>query len=293
MGNDLAKTAYIVQLANELYKWLPGSTPPYSKSYTFGDIAKEFGLVWKGGSKLPSIQDLLEQAEKRALLIKVVEKVIQEGLKYRSKGGEQVTVGEIETLNSIMNKLGYRLPSLEDKRFIDSLGVSSSSKVSVDRIKLSELATKYEQMKSNVDNQSRGYELQDLLVKIFELWKFKPRKPFRIVGEEIDGSFELDNEIYLLEARWRIKPSGSESLLTFYGKVLGKSEWSRGLFLSINGFTPEALEEIHKGKRINFIAMNGDELELVLYGKLDLSDLLRKKVRVSADEGKFFFDVKS
>ncbi len=82
MALDLARSKYINDLAGILYNWLPGSNPPFSRQYTFGETAAEFGLQWKGGSKLPAIQDLLEESEKQGVFPRVVFKIITEGLKY-------------------------------------------------------------------------------------------------------------------------------------------------------------------------------------------------------------------
>lgn len=138
----------------------PVSNPPFSTAYTFGDIAREYKLTWKVGSKLSAIQELLEQAEKSVVLVKVVTKVIQEGIKYRSKKGDRITTGEIETLISILAKLGYSIPELSDKRFLDSLSIQPSSRIRVDKVKLSDLNANFQIIESNPDSQGRGYELQ-------------------------------------------------------------------------------------------------------------------------------------
>jgi hypothetical protein len=38
-----------------------------------------------------------------------------------------------------------------------------------------------------------------------------PRGKFRLVGEQIDGSFKLDGQTYLVEAKWPGPPIGSAS----------------------------------------------------------------------------------
>ena len=289
MGIDLSKGKYMADLANSLYSWLPGSSSPFGKIYTFGDIAREYGLIWNEGSKLPALQNLLEQAESKSILPKVVLTVAVNGLKYRSKKNEPITMHEVETLNSIMMKLGYKIPELNDEKFLSSLSNSDLTKIQVDRVKLMELYTKYFQMKKNPDSQSRGYEFQSFLGDLFKLWKLNPRKAFRITGEEIDGSIEVDNEIYLLEARWRKNPANKNDLILFSTKVGNKSEWTRGIFVSVNGYDEEALHYHESHGKLNFIAVRGSEIEKMLSGEIDLIDLFRKKVRVSAEEKKFYF----
>ena len=66
-----------------------------------------------------------------------------------------------------------------------------------------------------------------------------PSRPrtFPCRPEAIDGSFDLDHEIYLVEAKWNAAPLPEAHLLTFHGKVTGKSRYSRGVFIALNGVT--------------------------------------------------------
>ena len=50
-------------------------------------------------------------------------------------------------------------------------------------------------------------------------------------GEQIDGSFELAGETYLLEAEWTTAMVGVADLRAFNAKVEDQASWSRGLFV--------------------------------------------------------------
>jgi hypothetical protein len=63
----------------------------------------------------------------------------------------------------------------------------------------------------------------------------------------------------------------------------------KGNFISINGFNEQALNYLTSNSILNFIAIRGGEIELILDGKVDLLDMLRKKVRVLAEEKRFYF----
>jgi hypothetical protein len=54
---------------------------------------------------------------------------------------------------------------------------------------------------------------------LFDKFGLQARDPFRLRGEQIDGSFLLGSEIYLLEGKWQNAPSGIGHLHTFHGKV--------------------------------------------------------------------------
>lgn len=84
--------------------------------------------------------------------------------------------------------------------------------------------------------QERGYALERLLTRLFELFDLDPKASFKVVGEQIDGAFSFDGTDYLLEARWRKEPSSGDALDHFSKKVERKLENTLGLFLAINGF---------------------------------------------------------
>ncbi len=116
------------------------------------------------------------------------------------------------------------------------------------------------------------------------------RASFRLVGEQIDGSFELTAETYLLEAKWTSPPIGVADLRAFNGKVEEKAAWSRGLFVSDSGFTPDGLQAFGRGKRV--VCIDGLDLYEMLDKSLSFADVMAKKVRRAAESGNPFVRVR-
>jgi hypothetical protein len=71
--------------------------------------------------------------------------------------------------------------------------------------------------------QAGGYAFESFLKTLFGKFQLEVRDPFPLRGEQIDGSFVLGNEIYLLEGKWQNVPSGVDHLHTFHGKVEQKA----------------------------------------------------------------------
>ncbi|WP_373077464.1 restriction endonuclease [Fusobacterium varium] len=135
--------------------------------------------------------------------------------------------------------------------------------------------------------QFRGFQFEKYLRKIFEVYDLEPRGSFKITGEQIDGSFILYNEVYLLEAKWTNKKINKGDLVIFNEKVSSKSGFTRGLFISFSGFSDEALTTFAHGRTINIVLMTVQELAIALSRKLDLTKVLAAKVRALAEEGDF------
>lgn len=136
---------------------------------------------------------------------------------------------------------------------------------------------------SAFEPQPRGYAFETWLRDAFDLFGLKAREPFRLRGEQIDGSFLLQGETYLIEAKWQSAQTGAADLHAFHGKLEQKAAWARGLFVSNSGFTPDGLVAFGKGKRV--ICMDGLDLFETLERELPLNDVLERKVRRAAETG--------
>jgi hypothetical protein len=138
--------------------------------------------------------------------------------------------------------------------------------------------------------QKRGYEFERFLGELFEAYDLSARASFRLVGEQIDGSFVVHNDTYLLEAKWQNTPTGVADLHTFEGKLREKASWSRGLFVSTSGFSSEGLQAFGRGKRT--ICMDGFDISEMLRLRLSFIKILDLKVRRAAETGFPFVSVR-
>jgi len=171
-----------------------------------------------------------------------------------------------------------------------SHGPPASHQVAISPTTLTELRSDLDRL-NRIDPHQRGFEFEKFLNQLFEAHNLAPRNSFRLVGEQIDGSFQLNADVYLVEAKWQAKQTGQDELLVFQGKVGGKSTWTRGLFISHAGFSPDGLTAFARGRATNMIGMSGQDLYFILSGEISLIDAIEKKVRRAAETGEFFVSV--
>lgn len=311
MALSLRESRAVTEMAKVLYDFLPGSGQTHWKGHiTFHTVAQEVGVgnFWQGGSKEPAISALLEKTleYRRHLFEKLIFAIVKEGLGYRQKKNNPIKEEEIRKLNGLILEVGFKFPSLWDPSFLESLkadGAFRAKKIVEEELarekihisRQSEILKRREQLKSEFYELSKhpnrhlaGIGLEKILNGLFEIYELAPRGPFRVKGEQIDGSFELDSEIYLLEAKWVSRKISQSPLLLFKGKIEGKSAFTRGVFIALNGYTTQALEAITRGKQANFFLMDGYDLAAALEGRIRLDDLMRAKLRRLAEEGKVF-----
>lgn len=296
MALALKEAQAAAELAEKLYSFLPGTPHPYAdKNLSFPGVAARLGLAqfWPGGSKGPAISHLLAVVleRERSRFCPLIVAVIQNGIVYR-KRKDPVTRAEIDSINALLIRLGFKIPKLYDPEFLDALSRGGNAPlVKADRAPDAAALTRLQKSLMDIGGLApvnRGFAFEEFIKDLFELFGLAPKGAFRLIGEQIDGSFDLDGEIYLLEARWRSDQAAIGDLLGFSGKVQGKAAWSRGLFLSYAGFSDDALKALGQGRRTEIVGMDGLDLYHVLSSHIDLKELLRRKIRRAAETNRFF-----
>jgi hypothetical protein len=308
MALSLKESRAVADIAELLYDFLPGSGNPSWKNHvSFKTVAQNVGVgnFWQPGSKRPMITTLLERTllNRRELFERLILEIVRAGITYRQKGNSPISDEEIEQLNGLLMDVGFKFPDLWDPDFLASLRIGGRERarkhveraISEERLKETELSRRSLELAdlerefyilcSSSNRQDAGLSLESILNRLFNLNGLSPREPFRLVGEQIDGSFEFQHEIYLLEAKWTKDPLPEADLLVFRGKV-EKSKFTRGLFVSINGITEEAATAITHAKQPSFFVMDGYDLTMVLTDRVDLKEFLRQRQRLLAEEGR-------
>lgn len=153
--------------------------------------------------------------------------------------------------------------------------------------KLDEIKIDFYDLVGSTNAQARGFKLEKIIKELFSLFDLDPKASFRIQGEQIDGAFTFDNNDYLFEGKWQAELCGIQDLDAFNGKVGRKLDNTLGLFCSINGFSPTAVQAYSAGKLL-LLLMDGQDLMAVLDGRIDLPQLLLRKRRHAAQTGNIY-----
>lgn len=140
-----------------------------------------------------------------------------------------------------------------------------------------------------INSQRRGYLFEEFLRKLFLNAGIEVTEPFKIMGEQIDGSFKYDGEHYIFEAKWHDSWSASNSLYQFAAKVQGKMH-GRGVFISINGFSPGSVQALTTGKAIQTILVDGGDLVPITEGMYTLKEMLDNKIKAAQTMGRIYVD---
>lgn len=148
---------------------------------------------------------------------------------------------------------------------------------------------------NSIDNtpQQRGYLLENLFCDLLQISELEYSRPYRTAdGEQIDGHFRYEKFDYLLEVKWEDGPIKQKDLSIFDGKIRGKAQSTRGLFLSANGFDENAVNKF-TGDSPRILLMTGEDLAFILNGRVLFHDAMKAKVEAIVRYGNINFAVRS
>lgn len=278
-----------IKLLDEVFEMQGGYVLDFSNQ-TFADFFEdEFGIniynerYSEGGtSKAKRLRYYLRQAPNDSI-VKILLALweYKESIIRRNKQ-EQTDEGLKEEFFSLIKRLGGKPPQTSNPK-------PSKEVKTIDAIQSANLLNELIAI-SSLEPHPRGYAFEKFLKNLFDVNGLNGRASFRLVGEQIDGSFELNGETYLLEAKWTNQPIGSADLRSFNAKVEDKASWSRGVYISNSGFSEDGLTAFGKGKSI--ICMDGFDMSEMLVNNRAFVDVVSKKVRRAAETGNPFVRVR-
>lgn len=229
----------------------------------------------------------------RELIRRVIDMSDFSHLQHLEDGRKKVAEAKVlvERLRQLVSKHDEKVRLEEERR-------CKRAKAAEERVRklshfgeLDKLNKDFLTLVSQDNHQARGTAFERFLYKIFDTFDLVPRGSFLIVGEQIDGAFELDGNQYLIEAKWEQHPVGAREIRILKEQVESKLDNTLGLFVSLNGFTDDGITAVQR-TRPNVILMDGGDITAVLEGLLDLRELLRRKIRHAAQTGSIFLQAK-
>ena len=294
---SLAEAQAVKNIADLLYDFLPGSG---NNKTAFPLAAAQAGVgeFWTGGSKRPAIVELLKLTleRRRSRFTALIIAIVHQSMTWRRGKGNPLTRDEIDRLNAALPGVSFKIPDLLDPAFLKSFGdpakTAPTSSPTILSVAAAQALTARLMELTRLNPQERGLRFEGFLTDLFAAFALAPRGAFRLIGEQIDGSFRLHSDTYLVEAKWHGPKIGFVDLMAFSGKVAGKAAWARGLFVSNSGFTLVGLEAFSRGRQTNLICVDGLDLYEVLFRRVSLVEVLEEKARCAAETNRIHVPVR-
>jgi hypothetical protein len=277
-----------LRLVDDLVGFVPG--PGFVLDFSDTSFADFFASELKinidepqyaasGGSKGKRLRYFLQNCDD-ATAVRTLTALWEHRSEYLARNGEKDPVVDAQSrYQGLINRLSGDVAPKPTQ---------PASAPAVDRQRIASIKAELLRV-SSLGAQARGFAFEEFLKSLFDAFGLAAQEPFRLRGEQIDGSFQLGSDTYLLEAKWHGQPIGVADLHTFHGKIEQKAAWTRGLFVSNSGFSEDGLVAFGRGKRV--ICMDGLDLYEMLDHEIPLTQVLERKVRKAAETGMPFAGV--
>jgi len=170
---------------------------------------------------------------------------------------------------------------------------TSAAESTSKREHLAALNDTFQTLHRQSNRQRRGYDLEKLLAALFRWAELDYHGSYKTETDQIDGAVTLDSFTYLIEARWRDNVAVATDLAAFTDKIERRIDATRGLFISMAGFRPAAVERYRQAKDNRLVLLDGGDLAWILEGRFDFTEALRAKVRAASLQGDPYVPVHS
>ncbi|MFH0908380.1 MAG: hypothetical protein V1929_06435 [bacterium] len=246
----------------------------------------DYGSLLARGFWLTIVREITAKEHmERSVLRKVREKIMPYGMLVTDLQIGSITVST-STGSGVDDKAG--LPKLEKNTATSPTSVAAPMLPQVDtgsQRTREQLCIQLNELRGVSNPQRRGYELESFLNELFALEGLRPRGPFRIVGEQIDGSFVWRDRTYLLEAKWTSLPAAGAQFGAFGFKLDGKTADTRGLFVSVDGYTSDGLAALRTKGCLKFVCLDGEHLAAAVKPSGSLLNILDQVWRHADETG--------
>lgn len=197
------------------------------------------------------------------------------------KENDLITKDKIEKAERL-NKLGEKLlGKLNNPKSYDNTATIQQPKQSVDYGTLNSSLLEIDRIQNK---QARGYAFEKYLKTLFQAFDLEPHASYKTNYDQIDGSFVLNGNTILIEAKYKTSPIPKDDLILFSNKIQNKSHFTKGLFITYSEIEKKALEYFNdKGSRI--IILTVQELFILCQNKYSLIKLLQEKYRLLDETG--------
>src|SRR6266850_6313913 len=198
------------ELVDEAAERLEALLPLVGGIYSLEDAAADCGLaeLWPGDlGPRETVRVLLRGALARGAkpLVDLVNTIVRFGSRRLRGEGRQTESGALGLVEVDLRMIGNRRFGAElrsEALTMENWGQYQFGPEVLDgaELDLLPLRRRFERLEGLTDGVKRGFAFQRLLVVLLDVFGLNPHGDVRRIGEQIDATFKLDGQVWLVEA---------------------------------------------------------------------------------------------
>lgn len=158
--------------------------------------------------------------------------------------------------------------------------------------KFAYLISEIKEIVQHIGEQEYGYKFEQWLYKLAKFSDLQSRPSYRGAdGHQIDGSINIDGTTLLVEAKLTSSQTQRDQIVLFIDKINHRAENTRGLFVSISGFSESALKDASCDHTPLILMDYSHIFNLLVTRRFTFPELLRRMLSNAAETGSSYLDV--
>ncbi|HET8660718.1 MAG TPA: restriction endonuclease [Micromonosporaceae bacterium] len=121
--------------------------------------------------------------------------------------------------------------------------------------------------------QTRGQRLNQVIAEMLRCWDIEATTSIRSLGE-IDVGFSVGGVRYVVEAKWERAKADTGHVAKLQKRVRQRFAGTCGVFLSMSGYSREALADVAHGERLEVLLLDASHFEAMLAGLVPPEEML-------------------
>lgn len=163
-------------------------------------------------------------------------------------------------------------------------------KIQRSRIDKAKLQQCLDDLHSAMGTQQGGYDFQDWFYNLLDFCEIQNRRPYVILGRQIDGSLTFDGTTYLVELKFTANQATAEDIDSIRAKVDDKADNTMGIMVSISGYSSVARNQA-SGRKTTLLLFDASHIYLFLSGTLSFRDIISRVRRHASQTGEAYLAV--
>jgi hypothetical protein len=133
-------------------------------------------------------------------------------------------------------------------------------------LRLGDMIGEYGRMRrlEGMSPQARGQRLNEFVAELLRYWGLDGAEAGVRGAGEIDVAFAADGTRFVLEAKWEHAPVGFGPIAKLSRRITQRLAGTRGVFLSMSGYTADALSDAVRGQQPDTLLLDRTHLEAML-----------------------------
>lgn len=142
-------------------------------------------------------------------------------------------------------------------------------------------------LKDGMTPQARGQRFNGMIAELLKAFDIDATPNQRSVGE-LDVTFAHGGRRFILEAKWEQRKIGTGPIAKLQRRVEQRMAGVTGVFLSMKGYSDEALAEVDKGRRLDVLLLDQEHWEAMLTGFVPPQELVDLVTDAASFQGRAY-----